>query len=162
MASDSRAGAVLRTLGAAAVSGTVAGATSTIALAVMARAEGKGALQPTNATSHWLNGEEAASVQTADLRHTVVGYATNHAAAVFWAALFEAWIARRRTASAPKLLGHALLVSAIAVAVDYGATPRRFTPGWEFVLSKRSMAIAYVAMAVGLAASASSLRQARP
>jgi hypothetical protein len=38
--------------------------------------------------------------------------------------------------------------------VDYEATPKRFTPGWELVLSKRSMAATYVAMALGLAAAA--------
>ena len=48
--------------------------------------------------------------------------------------------------------GSALVVSAVAAAVDYGATPKRFTPGWEYVLSKRAMAVAYAAMAFGLAA----------
>ena len=52
------------------------------------------------------------------------------------------------------MLQHALAISAMAAAVDYIATPRRFTPGWEFVLSKRSMAVAYAAMAFGLAAGA--------
>ena len=42
-------------------------------------------------------------------------------------------------------------MAAIAAIVDYGATPKRFTPGWEFVLSKRSMAVTYGAMALGLA-----------
>ena len=37
-----------------------------------------------------------------------------------------------------------------AAAVDYLATPKRFTPGWEFVLSKRAMALTYAAMAAGL------------
>ena len=41
---------------------------------------------------------------------------------------------------------------AIAAAVDYGATPRRFTPGWELVLSRAGMALVYSAMAAGLAA----------
>ena len=146
---------VRRALRAAAFSGTLAGITSTIALAVMARAEDKGALQPTNATSHWLNGDEAASVRQADIPHTLVGYATNHAATVFWALVLEAWIARRRRPPTPaNLLGDAIAVSAVAVVVDYGATPKRFTPGWEFVLSKRAMAVVYAAMAVGLAAGA--------
>jgi hypothetical protein len=45
-------------------------------------------------------------------------------------------------------------MSAIAAAIDYGATPKRLTPGWELVLSKRSMAATYGAMALGLAAGA--------
>ena len=42
-------------------------------------------------------------------------------------------------------------MSVVAAAVDYVATPKRFTPGWEYVLSKRAMACTYVAMAAGLA-----------
>ena len=45
-------------------------------------------------------------------------------------------------------------MSAIAAGVDYGPTPKRFPPGWEFVLSKRAMAVAYAAMAIGLEAGA--------
>ena len=135
-------------------SGTVASATSTLALALLARAEGKGALQPVNSTSHWLHGERAALVTRADLAHTGVGYATHHAATVFWAVLFEWWTGRRRGGAALPLLQDALAVSALAAMVDYTVTPRRFTPGWEFVVSKRAIAGAYVAMAAGMAAGA--------
>ncbi len=139
-------------------SGTLAAATSTLALAVVARLEGKGALQPVNATSHWLNGQAAASVTRADLRHTGVGILTHYAATLFWAVPFERVVARRSLRPLP-MLCRALAMSAFAAAVDYGATPRRFTPGWEFVLSKRAMAAAYAAMAVGLAAGAFSTQQ---
>lgn len=121
---------------------------------VLAQAEGKGAWQPTNATSHWLNGEQAAAVRSVDLVHTGVGFATNHAATVFWAAFFESWLAWRGRSRPAIAVRGALAVSAIGAAVDYGATPKRFTPGWEFVLSKRAMALTYGAMAVGLAAGA--------
>ena len=141
------------TLRFALLSGTIASAASTAALALLARAEGKGALQPVNSTSHWRNGERAASFKEADLAHTAVGYATHHAATVFWAVFFEWWLGARRPAALP-LVRDALAMSAVAAAVDYGATPKRFTPGWEFVLSKRSMAGAYAAMALGLAAGA--------
>ncbi len=126
--------------------------TSMSALALLARAEGKGALQPINATSHWLNGRRAAEVRTADLAHTGTGAATHLAATFFWAVLFERWVAPRRPLPRLTLLRDAMLISAFAAGVDYLATPKRFTPGWEFVLSKRSMAAAYFAMALGLAA----------
>jgi hypothetical protein len=42
-------------------------------------------------------------------------------------------------------------MAAIAAAVDYGMVPKRLTPGWEDVLSKRSIAVTYVALAAGLA-----------
>ena len=143
-----------KTLRSAILSGSLASVTSTIALVLLARIEGKAALQPVNSTSHWLNGEQAGSFRQADLAHTAVGYATHHAATLFWAVVFERWIASRRPITALPMLRDALLLSAVAAAVDYGATPKRFTPGWEFVLSKRSMAAAYGAMAVGLAAGA--------
>ncbi|WP_428391810.1 hypothetical protein [Lichenicoccus sp.] len=143
-----------RILGLAVVSSTVASATSSVALAALAHVEGKGALQPVNATSHWRNGEPAAAVTGFDLAHTGVGYATHHAATFFWAVFFEAWIAWRGPRTPWTATRDALALSAIAVVADYGATPKRFTPGWEFVLSKRAMAGTYVAMALGFAVSA--------
>ena len=136
------------------LSGAVAGVTSTLALGLLAQLEGKSVLQPVNSTSHWLNGERAASFRGADVAHTAVGLATHQAATFFWAALFEWWISARRPLRPMPMLQYALATSVVAAAVDYGATPKRFTPGWEFVLSKRSMAATYAAMAVGLAVGA--------
>ena len=138
----------------AAVTGTLASIASAAALAALARAEGKGALQPTNATSHWLHGDEAGRVRRPDAEHTAIGYATHHASALFWALPFEMWLAARPPRTPLHLLRDASVMSAIAAAVDYGVVPRRLTPGWELVLSKRSIAAAYAAMALGLAAGA--------
>ena len=71
---------------------------------------------------------------------------------MFWSVLFERWNEAGRPDAALPILGRALAMSAIAAAVDYKATPKRFTPGWELVLTKRSMAGVYLAMALGLAA----------
>ena len=150
-----------RTLRSALVSGSCASLASAAALAVAARFEGRAAIQPINATSHWLNGEDAGSYTGLDGAHTAVGYATNHAASLFWAVFFEAWLAWRRPAGAASMLRDASVMSAIAAAVDYGATPKRFTPGWEFVLSRKGMAFAYAGLAVGLAAGASLTRSSR-
>ncbi len=143
-----------RLLRDATVIGTAASVTSTVALGLLARLEDKAAVQPLNATSHWLNGERAASVTGADLSHTAVGYATHHAACIFWGALFARWIAPLQPLAPLPMLQRAAAMSAFAAGVDYLATPKRFTPGWEFVLSKRAMSAAYGAMAVGLAAGA--------
>ena len=119
-------------------------------------------MQPLNATSHWLNGDGAAEVEDLDWRHTGVGYATNHAASVFWALIFEAWLDWRGKSLGPvAMMRDAAVMSAIAAAVDYGPTPKRFTPGWEFVLSKRGMAVAYAGLALGLAAGSSMVRRRR-
>ena len=139
-------------LRSALVSGTVASLTSTVALAVVARMEGRSALQPLNATSHWLHGPQAAAFQGADLKRTGTGYATHHAATIFWALFFARWVALDGTVKVLPLARDAVLMAAIAAAVDYGATPKRFTPGWELVLSKQAMAAVYLAMAAGFAA----------
>lgn len=134
--------------------GTAAGIASAAALALLARTEGKGALQPINATSHWLQGDQAAYCDRLDARHTLTGLLTHYASAVFWALPFEFWRSRRRSSTAGGLLLGAALTSATAAAVDYGITPKRFTPGWELVLGKRSLAMTYGALALGLAAGA--------
>jgi hypothetical protein len=137
-------------LASAAVTGSVASVVSTLALAGMARAEGKAAVQPTNATSHWLHGENAGTMRQVDAAHTGVGFATHHASAIFWAIPFEAWLQRHPPQNLTSLLGNAAAVSALAAVVDYGITPKRLTPGWENVLSKPSMVGAFASLAIGL------------
>lgn len=136
------------------VSGTTASLVSTAVLSLLAQAEGKSAYQATNATSHWLHGDDAARHGEADVAHTVVGYGTHHASAVFWALPFQIWLAARPPRSHLELLRDASVMSIIAAVVDYGVVPRRVTPGWELVLSKRSMVATYGATAIGLAAGA--------
>jgi hypothetical protein len=137
----------------ASISGSLASVAMALALAVLARREGKRALQPINATSHWLHGRGAARVRKADAAHTAVGYLTHHASAVFWAYLFELWLGGRRR-KVLAVLPRAAAMSGIAAAVDYGLVPRRLTPGWEHVVSNRSLKAAYVVMGVALAAGA--------
>jgi hypothetical protein len=143
------------------VTGTIASLLSTAALAALAGFEGKSGIQPTNSTSHWLHGDEAGRRKSADVAHTAVGYATHHVSAVFWALPFEMWLARSPPRSTADLLAKAAAMSAVAAAIDYGITPRRLTPGWEVVLSKRSMVGAFAGLAVGLAAGALISRELR-
>ncbi len=144
------------------LSGSIASLSSTITLMLVARVEGKAAVQPLNATSHWLNGDDAAECKEFILGHTGVGYATNHAACIFWALFFEAWRSGRPPAAPAVILREAMAMSAIAAAVDYGATPKRFTPGWELVLSKSGMAVVYGGLALGLAAGSLMTQAKRP
>ncbi|MCZ0738210.1 hypothetical protein [Phreatobacter sp. AB_2022a] len=131
------------------VSGSVLSVVTAAALALLARAEGRGALQPVNATSHWYWGNAAGRVRGADARHTLVGVVTHHAASVFWAGIFQA-ARRQHPARAPVV--DALAVSALAAIVDYGLVPKRLTPGWEKALPRRAVALAYAAMAVAFLA----------
>ncbi|MGI4798915.1 MAG: hypothetical protein ACRYG8_33720 [Janthinobacterium lividum] len=90
-----------RTTHSALVYGTCASIAFTAALAVAALMEGKAAVRPINATSHWLNGEEAGSYKGFDRNHTAVGYGTNHATSIFWAMFFELWLSRCPVGSHP-------------------------------------------------------------
>ena len=145
----------------AALTGTVAGITTMTALTLLARAEGRRPLQPINATSHWLHGEHAGAVDQADAPHTAVGFATNHAAAIFWAIPLELWLATQPPRPPLLVLRDAAAVSAVAAVVDYGLVPKRLTPGWENALPPRSVAAGFAAMALGLFAGAMLTREVR-
>ena len=137
-------------LSRALISGSVAGVASTAVVAAMGRAEGEGALRPINATSHWLYGDRAAVAQRGGGWPTLIGFATNHAAAVFWALLFETIRARRGNRDLAGTATSALAVAATAAVVDYGLMPRRLTPGWELAVSKGSVGAGLLALAAGL------------
>jgi hypothetical protein len=70
-----------------------------------------------------------------------------------WALVFEFARARRATQAGDALVP-AATTSALACFVDFQLTPRRLTPGFERQLSRKSLAVAYVAFALGLAAGA--------
>jgi hypothetical protein len=144
------------------VTGSVASVVSTIALAALAKLEGKSLAQPTNSTSHWLHGADAGREESIDFAHTGIGFATHHASALFWALPFEAWLASNPPRSNPELLRDAAVMSAIAAAVDYGIAPKRLTPGWELALTKKSMFGAFASLTLGLAAGALLSARLRP
>jgi hypothetical protein len=134
----------------AAVSGSIASIVSTAVLALLSTVEGRGAVQPTNATSHWWYGDRAARAASARAGETTVGYATHHAAAIFWARLFETLRSRLSVRSVAGSAQLAAATAMVAAVVDYGIVPKRLTPGWELVLSRKSTGAAFLALAVGL------------
>ncbi|MGK6310510.1 hypothetical protein [Variovorax sp. DT-64] len=135
------------------IAGAVASVVSTLALALAGRRQAGSAVAPTNAISHWLWRGEALAVDRPTLRHTVVGYAIHHLSSTFWAVLY-AWLHgnRQEAQTVPKALAGATVAAAMACLVDYKATPKRLTPGFEHRLSTGAMALVYGAFAVGLAA----------
>ena len=133
------------------VSGSVASAVSAAVLAALASAEGVTPVQPINATSHWLTGDEAGKVRNIDVRHTGIGLLTHHGACVFWASLFETLRAAAPNAGPARVARDAVAVAALAALVDYGLVPKRLTPGWEGPLPIRSVAGGFAGLALGLA-----------
>lgn len=143
--------ALLTFAGRTLLSGSAVAVATTAILALRARTEGRNPIQPVNSTSHWYLGEAAGRSRAVDIPHTIGGYLTHHAASLLWAAVFEGlrlWRPQRNP------LGGAAAVSALAAFVDYAVVPKRLTPGWEKVVTPRSIALAYVTMSLVLATSA--------
>jgi hypothetical protein len=133
--------------------GSLASIAAAAALGAASKKEGRSAAAPLNATSHWLHGDTAAELDGVDVAHTGVGYVTHHSASILWAGLFELLRRKASRNDLPAVARDAVIASAAAAIVDYVFTPHRLTPGWELVLSKRSMALAYGAMAGAFVAS---------
>ena len=133
----------------ASISGAGAALASAVVLAWRGRLDARDAAAPLNGPSQWIWGRGAPSVRGFSGRYTVVGYITHHLAATFWALLFERARMRRRSA-----LPLAMATAAVANVVDYKFTPKRLQPGYERQLSRKSLALAYAAFALGLAAAA--------
>jgi hypothetical protein len=134
------------------VSGAAGSLLSTLALAGCGWRELGDPYAPLNGPSQWLFGRQAALKSGASLKYTLSGYLIHHAMSVFWALVFER--IRARGSAAPSALLPAATTSAVACFVDYQLTPKRLTPGFERRLSRKSLAVVYVAFAIGLAAGA--------
>ena len=72
-------------IGRAAVSGSIASVTSTVALAACGSRDCASALAPVNAVSHWIWGERALRQDDASWAYTATGYGIHHAMSVLWA-----------------------------------------------------------------------------
>ncbi len=133
----------------AVIAGTVAGIATTAAAATAARRQGAPAVAPVNAVSHVVWGDEAGHQDGLSARYTGTGFATNHAACVFWAGVYEA-IRRRVGAGVPGAVASGPAVAALAYVVDYHLVPKRLTPGYELRLSPAGLSVIYTALALSL------------
>lgn len=144
-----------------AVAGTAAGLLSTLVLAAVGKRQAGSMAAPINAASHWLWGDAALREDRATVRHTGVGLLTQHAAAIFWAALYAALHGHRPEAKRlPDAIAGGIATSAGAYLVDYTITPRRLTPGYEHRLDGKGMLAVYAALAAGFALGAYALGRA--
>jgi hypothetical protein len=130
-------------------SGTVAGLASAVAAAAAARREGKPAAAAVNAVSHWLWGDTAARQSSLSAKYTLTGFATNHAACIFWATGYEA-LRRALPRQVWAALASSAAITATAYVVDYHVVPKRLTPGYELRLSRRGLALVYASIALAL------------
>jgi formate-dependent nitrite reductase membrane component NrfD len=143
-----------------AVTGSLASILSTAVLALAGARQNRSAAAPINAASHWIWGEESLREDRPTLRHTLLGYLTQHAASIFWAALYSRIYGHRPEAKQwPQALAGAATTCAIAGVVDYMVVPKRLTPGYEHRLSTNAMVAVYAALAAGFALGAAALRR---
>lgn len=142
------------------VSGTVAGLTSAVALAVTGRRDAGSTAAAVNAESHWLWGDEALREDRPTLRHTLTGFVTHQLATVFWATLYALVRGNRGAMKRfPQALLGGVATSAAAAAIDYTVVPRRLSPGFEHRLRTDSLVLVYVVFGAGLALGAKALRR---
>lgn len=132
--------------------GAAAGVASSAAVMLDSMARGRSPWQPVNATSHWLWGSEAGTRRRPDFAHTVTGLATNQSAAMFWGAIFGAWLSSQPPRTMAQMARDAAIMGAIATTLDYGILPRRLSPGWELAGGTRLAALGMTATVLGLAA----------
>jgi len=133
----------------------IGGLVSSSAVAVMAalrgQVEGRPSCNPLNAISHIVWGRRAAKQRKWTWRYTGLGLLLNGVACVFWAGFYQAWrqtLPTRNSGPTSALVG--VGTSVIAYITDYYVVPRRFTPGFELCLSRRSFPWLYGALALGL------------
>lgn len=152
-------GSVLRE---AAVAGSLASALSALVLCWAGAREVRSAVAPLNAVSHWCWGKPALWARALNGRHTLLGYAIHHGAALGWAALHAAVMRKRgRAGNASAIWAGAAATSAVACVVDFRCTPERLTPGFEHHLSRSALAGVYAAFGLGLALGALAMRADR-
>lgn len=107
--------------------------------------------KPVDAISHIVWGPAAGSQRECTLRYTGLGLLLNGVACAFWSWLYER--RRRFTGGLRTVVSDALYAigtSAFAYVTDYHVVPRRFTPGFELILPRRSFPWLYGALALGL------------
>jgi hypothetical protein len=138
------------------VSGTSASALSAIVLSLCSKRDEGSLAGGLNGPSQWVWGEDAAYTRRASWKHTALGYIIHHSTSVFWALFYERLCGRSNDnridqISPARVVAEAGAMAAAAFVVDYGLTPRRFRPGFEKHVTKRSMVAIYAAFGAGLA-----------
>jgi hypothetical protein len=141
-------------LGNIAVTGAVASAATTLAVAALGQAEDGEAVAPVNAVSHIAWGDEAARQTGVTTKYTLTGVVLNAAAVTSWAVIYHAVLGHalfggRKITPLSAATG-AVATSALAYVTDYHVVPERLTPGFEKRLSNRSLALTYGVLAAGL------------
>ena len=114
-------------------------AATTIGVAGVALAEGKTAYAPSNAISHIAFGEGVLQVTKPIPKNLIVGNLFNLSAMIGWSTVAEVAFTVLRVAPVQYLAtaGIAATTTVLAYETDFYLVPKRFTPGFDHVISRR-------------------------
>ncbi len=129
----------------------VLGALATmVALILVTLRERKPALEGVNAISHIFFDKQALGQTKFSAQYTLNGLLLNFGAMLGWAAVAEASFVLLKLPAREFVTSTmvAIVVSVMAYIVDFLVVPKRLTPGFELVISKRSLLIIYVGLSV--------------
>lgn len=141
------------------MSGVAASAASAAAAFACSQRENGHGARPINAITHIYDGGTPSPHDGPNGRNTMLGMAIHTGACIFWAAFFEILFGRKARQSGRNAVNASAGIAATAYIVDYHMVHRRFRPGIEAHLSKRSLVAVYGALAAGFAAAALLTRQ---
>jgi hypothetical protein len=141
------------------IAGSAASLASAAVLSICGFIENGRPAGPNNGPSQWIWGRRAAYRRKFSIRHTVAGYLIHHASSLFWSAIHVRLHAHRQPETPlQRDLLEGAATAGLACFVDYQLTPRRFQPGFEAQLSKRSLFLVYAAFGLGLSLTRRAMR----
>lgn len=132
----------------AGVSGAIV---SAMALMALSQSFARSPFVALNATAHWLVGPDAISQNGFSVGVTGVGLLTHFLACLFWGAVFAALLSVMHVKEIFLMWLYGLLLSMIALIIDYGVLPEQLSPGWHLVLPVKAVLAAFIALGAGLA-----------
>jgi hypothetical protein len=128
--------------------GSVSTVTTTIAAIMGGLIDAGKGLAPLNAISHIAWGGDPPAHSGKGQINSWMGLLLHAGASVFWAAIFESVFGRYASTA----------TAAAAYITDYYVVSKRFRPGYEAYLSRKSMFGVYAALAAGIALGAALTR----
>lgn len=125
---------------------------TTTGLLVLGPTDHRSPFAPVNSISHMLYGQRAYVIDEPKPKYLLPGILLNFGAMLGWAAVAEI-VLRLLKVQIPQTALNLFVCSGVtllAYFVDFYVVPKRFTPGFEHVLSSRSMLVLYALMAASL------------
>jgi len=140
------------------ITGCTGALTSMAAAMIGGHKHSRQASAPVNAVSHiaWDSAPPRDAGKNAI--NTWTGFALHTGASIFWAAIFEMVFGKPARSGVAQAIAASAATSLGAYITDYYVVSKRFRPGYEAYLSRKSMFAVYAALAAGLALGASLTR----